>query len=322
MLRLSLMRCFLADPSVCAVDRALSESAHLLDVVRAEASPLDEPRVALGAWELEPGSQIVLGALQHAGRVLRSVERDVVRRSTSGAAAQVDGGLLLSMALSSIDAIFPDATTRTVLNRNVRPWLGALAEAGLGCTYLGRDVLSLRRDPLFLLGLDVAPDGALLLEAIASARSSIALPQDRATDLERALDRHRGRRPVALDEVTGGRAPLELGRRVLRSLVERLAPASLHMAGSPPSPHADRRVISLHDPAPPDATFVPPKAVPIGWLDLAKTSHGGWIGGDVLAPVHALGAVLPDRRPTGNEPIDGARWSDVADALEALRASS
>src|SRR5690349_12583757 len=96
-------------------------------LARAEAE-----RAIFAAASLVAGPAVVLGAAQRAGRVVdlnacATMGTIVLRRATTGTAAYIgQHGLVWSLALPHVAAIVPDATPRTLLNRNVRPFLDAL----------------------------------------------------------------------------------------------------------------------------------------------------------------------------------------------------
>ncbi|HTJ82999.1 MAG TPA: hypothetical protein VL400_14865 [Polyangiaceae bacterium] len=240
----------------------------------------------------------------------------VLRRSTTGAAAFVDGGLLVSIALPSIDAIHRDATPRTILNRNVRPLLAGFRGAGIAATYLGRDFLSAQRRPLAALGIDGTRSGALLVEALASERAPFALPRAAVTDLEAGTPRLRGLEPVGLAEVARGASIEGIAAAVLEGIAARLGA------------EIERREVSAIPEAPPRDSRSPldgpvklfaPQPIPMGWLDLALVGGLPWIGGDVLAPTYALGHSFELAHP--DVPMEGAEWEDVRRGSRLLAAA-
>jgi hypothetical protein len=277
------------------------------------------------------GNAVVLGAAQRAGRVvdLEACSRErarVLRRISAGTAAYVSGrALMWTLALPSVSALMPDATARTLLNRNVRPFLRGLKSGGLLAQYFGREWIAVKHAPAALLGFDVARDGAVLLEVIAGFDAPIAIPDALSTPLERAIDRWRSKAPVALvDLAASPRAPEDLARLVLEAIVMQ--------AG------ADREEISIDtlgslqpvvmvsnplDPVPPNLTLSAPERVPVGWIEAAAASSGGaWVGGDVLAPAWLFDAIArseaagePPDPGLEDAPIEGATLGDLRAAV-------
>lgn len=272
----------------------------------------------MGAWALEPGPTLVLGRMQHAGRVLASLPAPgqpwrVLRRASSGVHVALDGGLLISLAIPSVDALIRDATPRTTLNRNLRVLLAGFREAGIGCHYFGRDWLSYQRRPIALCGLEGSKSGALLLELFVSGRSSLSAPREMLTDTERSTDRFLGKQPISLAEVTE-RDPSEIAREILAGMVERVGGQAEPIARV--EEELDVTVADLSSPIPTDMTTRPPVSVPIGWLDVAHGPAGAWVGGDVLAPTYALGWGGPISYDA--VPMEGASIGDVVRARQMI----
>lgn len=304
------------EPHALPLDRAIQQSAGLL-----AAASRDDASYC-GAIVLSRGPAIVLGRMQHAGRVLSGLmEIPVVRRATSGTAASIDGGLLLSLALPSADALFRDTALRTTLNRNVRPFLWGLAAAGVRASYFGREWIAWRHRPVALLGFDVASDGAVLIEAWMSARGNLALPREVTTDLEASTDRLRARVPVSLEQILGERDLHDVGREIMRGAVERLGAEPVPWIPVEPTCDLDVEVRDLDSPLPAGSSAHPPIAVPIGWIDAAVGPHGSWVGGDMLGPTHALGSNTERTLTRGLHrtlPIEGSQWEDIQRAHDAL----
>jgi hypothetical protein len=306
-----------AAPRETALLDALAASADLLRAAEREE------KVACGAWIAPAERVIVLGRMQHAGRVLTSLDLgdwSVARRATTGTAAAVDGALVVSVALPAIDTVFRDATMRTVVNRNVRLLLAGLRSASVAAAYFGREWIAWQRRPLAVLGLEMTPSGAVLLEALFTLRGSLVLPRELTTDAERAVDRYPGKMTASLGEAVGERAPLDAARAIVDGIAERVGGDTLELksiAEAPPSETAEvGRVTSLESPLPTGALSVAPRQVPIGWLDVARSPGGMWVGGDVLAPSFALGLGAP---PPDGAPMEGASWDDVQRARDAAR---
>jgi hypothetical protein len=277
-------------------------------------------RVIHAAASLVAGPAVVIGASQRAGRVVdldacAAAGATVLRRATSGTAAYIgQQGVVWSIALPHVAAIVPDATPRTLLNRNVRPLLDAL-----GAHYFGREWISVRRRPAALLGFEATPSGAVLIEALAGLDAPVALPHALAAEEERALDRWLGKSPAALGEL-GARSGRDLAEAVIEAIAKRaqvaIEPAA-PIDASPAAPVTDAR-----DPVPPGFAIGPLVRVPIGWIDTAfdRATGRAWLGGDVLAPAHALEAIAarPDGAAAlGAIAIEGAKIEDLAAAARA-----
>ena len=110
------MRIF--DPSPRPLAEALALATALL-----ERAAGGEAQIAASLLD---GPAVVLGALQRAGRVVdvaacATAGTPVLRRCTTGTAAYIGGrAILWTLALPHVAALHPDATPRTLLNRNVR----------------------------------------------------------------------------------------------------------------------------------------------------------------------------------------------------------
>jgi hypothetical protein len=315
------VRAVVAPPSMLPLERALG----LGPALRIEAER--EQAIAIGAAVFDEHA-IVLGRMQRAGRLLDAALFDgsltglprVWRRSTTGAHAYFEGeAMLLALALPSLDAVFRDAEPRSLLNRNLRLFLRAFASAGLAAAYFGRDFLSVKRVPFALVGFDVSPAGTVLIELFVRRTGSLALPQALSSDLERATTRFAGKAALGTRDL-GCELPLvELAERVIEGVVER-ADATVEPCALAPLELPFARVVHERSPLPEDAGAAEVVAAPIGWIDLARTPRGVWVGGDVLAPVHALGEATPmDAASAADLPIDGALWDEVLRARDALR---
>ena len=191
---------FIAPFSDRTIEQALDAAPTLLAAARKEGA-------ACLAASLLHGPAVLLGKDQEAPRVLdearcREAGVPVLRRSTSGPAAFAGRrALLFTLALPHVAALFPDASIRTLLNRNVRPFLRGITAAGAQAFYFGRDWVSVHKRPAMALGTDVAEDGAILVEAIAGLDEPFVVPGELMSEEERAADRFLGRVPVALVEV-------------------------------------------------------------------------------------------------------------------------
>lgn len=260
-----------------------------------------EAGAATFAASLVEGPAVLLGRHQRAARVVDLAEAarlgiPVFRRRTAGTAAFASGRtLVFTLALPRVTTLFPDASYRTLLNRNVRPFLKGLTAAGALSHYFGREWVSSQRRPLLLLGFDVEPDGAVLIEAIAGFDHPFSLPPSLASEDERSLDRFTGHPPAALSELLPeGKTPESVAQCLTDAIAARAPTARTErpdLLAAPPaqdltdagSPAGD---LSLLDPVPPSASLLPPVRIPIGWLERAALPGSAplWLGGDVLAP--------------------------------------
>lgn len=311
---------------------ALGPSMH----ARSEASG----EIALAASVVR-GPAVVLGAGQRAGRVLRldacaTTGTAVYRRLTSGTAAYVgERAILWTLALPHVAALVPDATPRTLLNRNVRGFLEGLRRAGGALAhYFGREWISVDRRPAVVLGFEVSAGGAVLLEAIAGWDASLALPEALATAAERAVDRWLGKAPAALGEVMRGDA-LAIAGAVMHAVARRsaapiagpppgpvaplpeLSSAGAPEGGSPPEPAAEG------SPMPPGFVVGPGMPVPIGWIDTGRhpSTAAAWLGGDALVPAHVYRSIARGDRVSGEIAMEGASLADLHEAARLVRSS-
>jgi hypothetical protein len=311
-----------------SIEEALALGPALLD--RAQRGR--EPWIAAS---LVHGPAVVLGAAQRAGSVidLSACSRagaSVVRRATTGTAAYVGGAaLLFTLSLPHVASLLPDATARTLLNRNVRGFLRGMKRAGLVAQYFGREWIAVKHAPCAVLGFDVAEDGAVLIEVICGYDEPIAPPAALLSEAERQLDRWRGKTPVAL---SGQLSLANWSREALASAVldaiADLAGARLEPAPCDWRPRTPAPILDPLDPVPSGLTLAPPRRVPIGWIEAAAggaSGEGGsrraWIGGDVLAPRWVLEAIAgaaargDDSLDFGQIAIEGAAISDLREAV-------
>lgn len=312
----------IAPPSRRSLESALRAGPALVEAAHASG----EACFAASLVE-RGGPAVVLGRHQRAARVLdldgaRRAGALVLRRRTAGTAAFVSGrALVFTLALPRVTALFPDASLRTLLNRHVRPFLKGLTAAGVLSHYFGREWVSSRRRPVMLLGFDVEPDGAALVEAFAGFDQPFSVPPWLASGEESAMDRYSGQPPAALSEllpegrgpghvlgcVTGAvaarastpvreRADLLAGVDAAGAAEGRVeggvgAAVARPCAASVPDAGADGGAewmlvdLASSAPVPPSAALLPPARIPIGWLERARLPGGSlWLGGDVLAP--------------------------------------
>ncbi len=261
------------------------------------------------ACSVVEGPAVVLGARQRRAAV--TTFPTVLRRRTTGTAAWIGRrALWCSLALPTVAALYEDATLATLLNRNVRPWLRGFTRSGLAAAYFGRETIAVGHRPAAVLGYEVSPTGAVLLEMIVGWDEGIALPAEHCAPDERALDRWRGKTPVALG---AGRDPEALLAALVAAVAERAGATVL--AATP-------EVTDWTPAEPPDGAVG--VVVPIGRVEAARIGEAGlWLGGDALVAtpwLDALGESLArgSARPTEAMALDGARPDDWARAVALL----
>lgn len=258
---------------------------------------------------------LVLGRLQREETLrTRSAARfdvPVLRRTTTGTEAQLSGAVLYhALALPRVDALFPDASARTLLNRNLRALLRGYAAAGVPFRYFGTEVLAVLGRPVALVGYDQAESGAVVIEVLVGL--------DGACVVRPALKREP---PAGLYEVLRGEpAPHDLLQRAVGGMVERLAAS------------VEEVLPALGAPLPTTTFEGTPSAVavPLGVVEAVVTPRVGF-SGDLLVSSAALrhveqlaqrareaGAPLSDEilQPLRGYALDGARPADLLQALQ------
>ncbi|HXK19198.1 MAG TPA: hypothetical protein VNG33_15400 [Polyangiaceae bacterium] len=263
---------------------------------------------------------LVLGALQRQdtlqGRSPARFDLPVRRRRSTGTEAQLDGAVLYhALALPRVDSLFADASSRTLLNRNLRAILRGYTAAGVPLRYFGTEVLALLGQPVALVGYDQTESGAVLIEVL--------IGLDAPCVVRSALAREA---PAALEAVMRRSLPAhDLLRSAVHGIVERLGATAVDATDSLPT------VPALIGPE----LFSPPASVPIplGVVE-AITQPNPRFTGDLLVSTCALGRVealagaalaagvaLSEAvlAPLAGAPLDGAR---PADLLQALREAS
>jgi hypothetical protein len=259
---------------------------------------------------------LVLGRLQREdtlrGRSAARFDVRLARRRSTGTEAQLDGAVLYhALTLPRVDALFADASARTLLNRNLRALLRGYAAVGVPLRYFGTEVLALLGHPVALVGYEQLESGAILIEVL------IGLEQPCV--VRPALKREP---PSALYPLLRGGLPAhELLQRAVAGTLERLGCVPLDIAASLPPP-----VVA---PAPADSP--PPSAVsiPLGVVE-AVIAPRVQITGDLLVSTAALArfealadqALARGEQPTTDllaafdgAPLDGAKPADVLRAL-------
>jgi hypothetical protein len=261
---------------------------------------------------------LVLGALQREDTLrLRSPARfdgRVARRATTGTEAQLSGPVLYhALALPSVSTLFPDASARTLLNRNLRAVLRGYTAAGVPLRYFGTEVLALLGQPVALVGYDQAESGAILIEVLIGLEAPCVVRSALKREPAGALYQVLRSQPE----------PRELLERAVSGILERLAATADPVSPTPSTLGA------AHFEGTPSAV-----GIPLGVVEATLTPRVR-ITGDLLTSSAALrkveraaqtardaGAALSAEllAPLQGAPLDGARSADVLQALELASA--
>jgi hypothetical protein len=303
---------------VQSLESALEGAGRAL--VLAEVS--QNPILVSAAFEADA---IVLGALQRVASV-RSLSTPafsgarVCRRYTTGTEAELRGGVVYhALALPKVSALFPDASARTLLNRNLRLFMKAYMAAGVPFRYFGTEVLSVLGHPVALVGYDQSSTGAVLIEVFIGVQSPCVV------------------RPALKREAPSGLAPLIGGNTSAGELLERALAGVVERSGVPCF-DASAALTGSSALAPPTCleleTSQPAQVVvPIGIVE-ASLEPSPRISGDFLGSVSAVSLVEADAasdlasgRPFDlqtlqglqGQPLDGARPADLLTALQQAR---
>lgn len=275
-------------------------------------------------------SSIALGALQREDtlrqRSSARFELGVVRRRTTGTEAELEGAVLYhALALPSVDTLYADASSRTLLNRNLRAVLRGYTAAGVPLRYFGTEVLALLGHPVALVGYDQNANGAVLIEVL--------IGLEKPCVVRPALKREA---PAALRSIVrSDEAPRDFLGRAVAGIVERLNLTALDVAAQLSSVAVEPRgaAAAAEDSAAPASV-----TIPLGVVE-AVTAPRVRLHGDLLVSTAALSrtaelaqaaletghaideAVLA---PLQGAPLDGARPTDLLEALrrahESMRA--
>lgn len=259
---------------------------------------------------------LVLGSLQREDTLRqRSPARfdgRVLRRASTGTEAQLAGGVLYhALTLPRVDALFSDATSRTLLNRNLRAILRGYTAAGVPFRYFGTEVLALLGHPVALVGYDQLSSGAVLIEVLVGLQKPCVVRS--------ALKREA---PAALFPLLRAEPPAhEFLQRVVRGIVDKLGMASVDVAAALPAPGVVPAVPAQHAPA----SVVVPLGVVEAVLEPAPRITGDLlVGRAALARFEAAAAQAwragqaPDNEILAlfdGAPLDGARAPDLLQAL-------
>jgi hypothetical protein len=261
---------------------------------------------------------LVLGALQRQDtlRQRSSARFDVriERRFTTGTEAQLSGPTLYhALALPHVAALFTDASSRTLLNRNLRALLRGYTAAGVPLRYFGTEVLALLGHPVALVGYDQSASGAVLIEVLMGLETACVVRP--------ALKREP---PAALYSVLRSRPqPFELLERAQRGVVERLDATSRDVTGDLPSTARAERDLG--------EGAVAAVEIPLGVVEASLVPRVR-VTGDLLVSTAALREVeraADDAFAAGaplsssailsaldGAPLDGARAPDLWTAIE------
>ncbi len=258
---------------------------------------------------------LVLGALQREDTLRsRSTARfdvPIARRHSTGTEAQLSGAVLYhALALPRVDALFDDASARTLLNRNLRAILRGYTAVGTPFRYFGTEVLALLGHPVALVGYDQVASGATLIEVLIGLETPCVVRP--------ALKRKPSSALYPL--LRSAPAPHDFLVRAVGGIVERLGATPLDVASSLPAA-ALPTLVDL----PPPAVI----AIPLGVVEAVATPAPR-ITGDLLVGRAALarfeeraGQLLArGQQPTSDllglfdgAPLDGARPADLLQAL-------
>jgi hypothetical protein len=253
---------------------------------------------------------LVLGKLQRADTLAARTPApldEARRRSTTGTEAWLDGPVLYhAFSLPRVDALFADATARTLLNRNLRAVLRGYTAAGVPLRYFGTEVLALLGHPVALVGYDQVASGAVLIEVWVGLQEPCVVRPALKREPPRSLSAVMRRDFVAA----------ELMARAVDGIVDRLQAVTCDVT----LPAVPTELQPLPTAA---ASSV---AIPLGVVEAA----GARITGDLLASTAALSRVeqlasacleagepLTDAvlAPLAGAALDGAKPADVLLAL-------
>jgi len=298
---------------VATLEASLDEALDLGG--RATALAESSGRAVLISVSLQ-AEAVVLGVLQREASVreLSSARFEgarVVRRRTTGTEAELRGPTLYhALALPRVSSLYADASSRTLLNRNLRAFLRGYAAAGVPFRYFGTEVLSLLGQPVALVGYDKLGTGAVCIELLIGLEYPCvvrpALQREPPASLFAAL-RNQSR-------------PIDFLQRAVLGFAERLGAAAVDVG-------AELMGVTAPALAPPakGAPDLARVSVPIGVVE-ATVRSGVRVTGDLLTSVSALRCVeaLADASlasgaspgaeilvPLDGEPLDGARAADL-----------
>lgn len=304
-----------------ARERSLPEALALGELLLARA---EAQTTAVLAASVVRGPAVILGAKQRTGRVVdlqacADAGVTVLRRKTTGTAAWFGSeGLVFTLALPHVAAIVDDATNRTLLNRNVRPFLKGFTKAGVAAHYFGREWISIRKQPAALLGYEVTRTGAVLIEVFLGFDEPLLLPRKLGTSEENAVDRSPGKTVVSLREVCPEAQLETFANKAIATIVDLVGTGLVEF--DPTIDVEAARDVSARDPVPEGLILQPLCRVPIGYLESAvhpDDPKRRWLGGDVLAPTWVYDDVALGKGSAelGDVSIDGASVVDLVNSL-------
>lgn len=292
------------------LDGALDLGERALAWVQASGRPL----LASASFTAQA---LVLGALQREDtlrhRTPARFDVPIVRRRTTGTEAQLDGAVLYhALALPRVDALFADASPRTLLNRNLRAILRGYAAAGTPLRYFGTEVLALLGHPVALVGYDQQASGATLIEVLIGLENPCVVRP--------ALKREP---PAALYPQLRQAPPRhEFLCRAVSGIVERLQATTIDVAGSLPVGRGVSEPVL--------GAVQASVGIPLGVVEAALERGRCIITGDLLVAQPALkrfedlvGEALARGEKPGDQAmaafdgaaIDGARPADLLQAV-------
>jgi hypothetical protein len=241
----------------------------------------------------------------------------VARRHTSGTEAQLEGAALYhALTLPRVDALFSDASARTLLNRNLRAILRGYTAAGVPFRYFGTEVLALLGHPVALVGYDQVASGAVLIELMIGLENPCVVRP--------ALKREP---PAALYPLLHRAPPAhELMLKAVGGIVDRLGATAVDVAAELPATAGG----GAGPPAGAVAASIP---IPLGVVEAVvaptpRITGDLLVGSAALARFEAVAAQARERGETldnallaafAGAPLDGARPEDL---LQALRAAA
>ncbi len=305
--------------AVATLETDLSGALELGGRALSFAEAQQRPVLASASFHAEA---LVLGALQREDTLRqRSPARfDVarVRRLTTGTEAQLSGPALYhALALPRVDALFPDASPRTLLNRNLRAFLRGYTAAGAPLRYFGTEVLALLGHPVALIGYDRVDSGTLLIEVLVGLEHACVVRPALKRELPAAL------LPLLRTSV----APHEYLRRIVAGIVERHGVGAEDVAGT-------LLAQPTRAPTEPASGVVPASvSIPLGVVEAVARPELE-LTGDLLASTAALtrfaraveasgAAGEPPEAARGaleGSPLDGARLPDLVQVIHAALA--
>ena len=302
--------------AVATLDETETTLSGALELGASALSLAEAGRAALLSASFE-AEALLLGRLQREdtlrGRSPASFGASPLRRLTTGTEAQLCGPVLYhALALPRVDALFPDASPRTLLNRNLRAILRGYTAAGVPLRYFGTEVLALLGRPVALVGYDQSDSGAVLIEVLIGLRAPCVVRS--------ALKREPA---AALYEVLRSEpAPSDLLGRAVSGIVERLDATLDDVAGALP---AGRPWSEPAWQGTPSGVEIPLGVVEASLAPRVRFSGDLLVSSAALRRVEQAAQAARDAgtplspevlAPLQGAPLDGARPADLLRALE------